>query len=342
MRKTVKTLVSIVAIVALLGSFTGCSLNITKPSEGLEAKDNKTLVRVTALKGPTGMGMVKLMENNKNGTALNNYEIELAGAPDEIVGQLTSGSVDIAAVPTNLASVLYNKTKGNIQMVAINTLGVLYILERGETIQAVEDLKGKTLKNVGQGSTPEFAINYILEQNGIVPGKDITIDYLSEHSQTAALLTSKKIDLAVVPEPFVTSILMKNDDIRIALDITKEWKDISKNAGDQATELAMGCIVVRKAFAEENKQALNDFLKEYEESTSYVNENVDEASKLVAENGIIAEAALAKKAIPNCNIVYIDGDEMKRNIIPYFNVLFKADPKSIGGKMPDEDFYYKK
>lgn len=339
MKRATGFMARLLVIIMLVTLLAGCAGQ--KPDDQPEPA-SKELVKVAALKGPTGIGMVKLMEDSKAGTTANDYDFELLGAPDEIVAKLTSGSVDVAAVPTNLAAVLHSKTNGNIKLIAINTLGVLYVLENGNSVQSIADLKGKTISTSGQGATPEYALNYLLEQNGLVPGQDVTVDFLSEHAELATLVATGKADLAMLPEPFVTSVMAKNSDVRIALDVTEEWRQATAKAGTSGAELTMGCLVVRKEFAEANKEALDTFLTEYEASTAFVNDNVGEAAEMVATNGIMADAALAEKAIPGCNIVYIDGDAMRQSAMVFYDVLFGANPKSVGGKLPSDDFYYTK
>ena len=301
------------------------------------AAAEKTTIKIAALKGPTGLGMLKLMSDNDAKTAAENYEFTIVGAPDEIVSKISKGEVDVAAVPTNLAATLYNKTEGKVQMAAVNTLGVLSILTKGEDISSIKDLKGKTIYSSGQGSTPEYALNYILNQNGLEVGKDVKVEYKAEHAELAALVVSGKAKIAVLPEPFVTQVTAKDKDVKIVLNITDEW---NKVAGGKSV-LTMGCLIVRKDFAEQHKEAFDAFLKEYKESTDYTNTKVEEAAAL-SEKYDIMPAAVAKKAIPNCNIVYMDGDEMKAKIPDFLNVLFTANQKSVGGKLPGDDFYYTK
>lgn len=298
----------------------------------------KTAVRVAGLKGPTGLSMVKLMSDNDAGAAKEDYGFSLVSAPDEIVAKISSGEADIAAVPTNLAATLYNKTSGGVRLAAVTTLGVLYLLTSGGAkIDSVADLKGKTVYATGQGATPEYAIDYILRQNGLEPGKDVKVEYKGEHAELASLVIAGKADIAVLPEPFVTQVLTKNSSAKIALDLAKEWQ---KAAGDKSV-LTMGCLIVRKAFAQQNKAALDTFLDEYKASAEYANSNVEQTAQLSEKYGIM-DAAVAQKAIPNCGIVYLDGAEMKQKIPDFLNVLFEADPKSVGGKLPADDFYYQK
>ena len=323
------------------GASSGASSPAPSSSAAVEQSSSaapKTAVHVAGLKGPTGLSMVKLMSDSEAGTAKEDYGFSLVSTPDEIVAKISSGEADIAAVPTNLAATLYNKTSGGVQLAAVTTLGVLYLLTAGDAkIGSVADLKGKTVYATGQGATPEYAIDYILRQNGLEPGKDVTVEYKGEHAELASLVIAGKADIAVLPEPFVTQVLMKNSSAKIALDLTKEWQ---KAAGDKSV-LTMGCLIVRKAFAQQNKAALDTFLDEYKASAEYANSNVEQTAQL-SEKYAIMDAAVAQKAIPNCGIVYLDGAEMKQKIPDFLNVLFEADPKSVGGKLPADDFYYQK
>ena len=304
-----------------------------------EDKKEQDVISVAMLKGPTALGALDLMDKNEKGETENHYEIVLAGAPDEVVAKVVSGEVDIAAVPTNLASVLYNKTNGNVQMAAINTLGVLNILEVGDTVHSVEDLKGKTIVASGQGATPEYALNMILEKNGLTPGTDVEVIYKTEHSEIPPMLASGEATIAMLPHPFATAVLMKNDQVRIALDITEEW-DKAVN-GESA--ITTGCVIVQKKFAEENKDVLDKFLTEYSASITEVNSEagLEKAAEL-AEKYDIIKKPIAQKAIPKCNIVFVEGDEMQKMSDGFLKVLFDANPKSVGGTLPDENFYYKR
>lgn len=298
-------------------------------------------VKVAALKGPTAMGMVKLMKDSEDAKdAETTYNFEISGAVDELTPKIIKGDVDIAAVPGNLASVLYNKTEGNVEVIAINTLGVIYIVENGDTIKSVEDLKGKTIYASGKGATPEYGLNYVLLQNGIDPEKDVNIEWKSEHTECAAALATEENAVAMLPQPFVTSVMMQNENVRVALDLTKEWDKTQENAENKSTMIT-GVVVARKGFVEEHPEALNDFLTQYKASVDYVNSNIEEAAKLIGSYDIIAEA-VALKAIDQCNIVCITGDEMKTKYSEYLNVLFDQNPASVGGTLPDDNFYYTK
>ncbi len=301
------------------------------------APAQKADISVAVMKGPTAIGMVKLMEENEAGNAANNYSFMVAGAADEISPLLIKGELQMAAVPCNLASVLYNKTEGKITMLAVNTLGVLYIVETGDSIRSVADLKGKTIYSTGKGTTPEYTLRYLLSAAGIDPDKDVTIEFKSEATEIAALLTDADDAIAMLPQPYVTTVMMNNDKVRIALDVTKEWENLTNGESSVVT----GVIVAQKSFVEENKEAVDAFLAEYAESTLYANEQTEAAAELVEKYGIF-KAAVAKKAIPYCNIVCIQGDEMEAKAGAYLNTLYEQAPNSVGGKLPATDFFYKK
>ena len=296
-------------------------------------------VNITALKGPTAMGMVQFMSEVDNGELTdNNYSFTLAAAPDEVSAALAQGTTDIAAVPANLASVLYNNTEGGVEVLAINTLGVLYIVESGDTVQSVEDLRGKTIYASGKGSTPEYALNYILSQNGIDPETDVTIEWKSEHAECLSALMSEDNAIAMLPQPFVTTAQTKSDNIRVALDLTEEWDKLQADS-ETPSALITGVAVVRTEFAEEHPEAVAAFMEHYEDSVNFVNSNTADAAELIGSYDIVP-AAVAEKALPACNIVYIAGDEMKEKLSGYLNVLFEQNPKAVGGSVPGDDFYY--
>ena len=302
------------------------------PGNGL-AQDQATAdgeVRIGAMKGPTGMGLVQLME-------MDQYEFTLSGTSDEIVAGIVGGNLDVAAVPCNLASVLFNRTQGQVSVAAVNTLGVLYVLETGSTITSIEDLKEKTIYTTGKGTSPEFVLRYVLMENGIDPDTDLSIEFKSEATEIATMFATGQEMIALLPQPFVTTVSVQNPDARIALDMTAEWNKVSPES-----QLITGCVIVRNDFVEEDEKALGLLFDNYANSVDFVNENPDEASVLIEEYGIIPSAAIAKKAIPYSNITLIQGDEMQQLVNDYLSVLFSANPESVGGMLPDESFYYKK
>lgn len=303
------------------------------------ASGEETAVNVMALKGPTAMGMVQLMDSAEAGSVNgNSYTFTIAASADEVTPKLVQGEANIAAVPANLASVLYNNTEGQVQVLAINTLGVLYIVENGDSVQSVSDLAGKTIYASGKGSTPEYALNYILSENGIDPETDVTIEWKSEHSECVAALASDENGIAMLPQPFVTTAQTQNENLRVALDLTEEWDALQADA-EAPSALLTGVVVVRTAFAEEHPEAVNAFLDSYKESVDYVNANVTDAAALIEKYDIVT-AAVAEKALPYCNITFIEGTEMQEKLSGYLNVLYEQNPTSVGGALPADDFYY--
>lgn len=335
--KTTQNLLSLALAAALsLSLFAGCSNPSQNSSSSTPSSSEETAtIRLAALKGPTTMGLVKLLEDNETGAAANHYEFTLAATADEITAAIGKGELDAAAVPCNLASVLYNKTEGKIAVGAVNTLGVLYVVETGDTIHSVEDLRGKTIYTTGKGTTPEFSLNYVLSQNGIDPAADVTIEFKSEAAEVAAALSEGTAQVAVLPEPFVTTAMAKNDQLRVALSLSDEWDKVSSDGSGMVT----GVLIFSREFLDSNPEAASRFLEEYKASVDYVNANTQEAAALVEKFGV-APAAVAVKALPNCSITFLEGDAMKEKVGGYLSVLFQANPQSVGGKLPDDAFYF--
>ena len=292
-------------------------------------------VRVASMMGPTSMGLVKLMNDAGEGASRQTYDFTLAGTANEIVPLLTRGELDIAMVPCNLASVLWNNTNGGVQVIAVNTLGVLYILESGDEIQSVADLAGKTIYSTGLGTTPQYALNYILAGSGLDPENDLTVEYKSEAAEVLAALTSDAASVGVLPQPYVTAALAQNDKLRVALSLTEEWDKITDES-----RMITGVAVARASFAQEHPDQVALFLEEYAASVAYVNENVEQAAQWIADLGIVAKAQVAQKALPACNIVFIAGDEMKAAVSGYLAVLAEQNPEAVGGQLPDDTFYF--
>lgn len=322
-------LIKYIAVLTLLTAvLTGCSQK--------EAGREESAVRIGSLKGPTSMGLVSLMEKAGNQESLHAYDFTMVTAPDELLTKVIGGELDIAMIPANVAGVLYNKTEGEISVLNINTLGVLYIVENGDTIHSLSDLKGRTLYLTGKGTTPDYVLSYLLNTGGLAEG-DVNLEYKSEAAEVAAVLAEQPDAAGLLPQPFVTAAMAQNERLRIALDLNQEWKDIQ---GEEGSSLVTGVTVVRNGFLDENKDLIDDFLSEYKESAEYTNQNVAEAAELIAGLGIVPKADIAVKAIPYCNITYIDGEDMKKALSGYLNVLYEQNPQSIGGKLPAEDFYY--
>lgn len=301
----------VVCLVAMMLAGLGCAAKTSEP------------VRIAALKGPTGAGLAYLSDDD-------GYALEIYDAPDVVSAKFISGEVDVACVPVNLASVLYNKLDGDVVLLNVNTLGVLYILDNWDAVHSVQDLAGKTIYASGQGSTPEYILNYILEQNGL--SDQVTVNYVGEHATLAAMVASGEAELAMLPEPNVSAVRAKNPDARIALDLTQAWNAVS------STQLVQGCTIARRAYYEANKQKIDELLKDYAASVNKVLSDEGAPEKL-ATLEILPSAALAKSAIPQCNIVCITGEEAKVTMQGMLQTLYDANPASIGGALPAEDFY---
>lgn len=315
--KRIVAMITAAVMLFSLAAFAACS-----------KKQDDTEIRIAALKGPTGMGMVKLADKQN----YPNYTVSIEASPDALNPQIISGEVDVAAVPVNLASVLYNKLDGDISVLAVSTLGVLYVVEADSEVNSVTDLAGKTVYATGQGATPEYILNYLLDKNGVAGS--VEVNYVGEHAALATMLANGSAEIGMLPEPNVTSTLAGNDNLRIALNLTEEWNKVC------STELVQGVVIARKSFVNEHPEAIEQFLREYEKSSAFVNENIDEAAKLIVDAGILGNVEIAKKAIPNCNISFSKGEAMHKAVEGMLTVLFEANPKSIGGKLPDKDFYY--
>ena len=333
--KKILALLLALTLTAALCAGCGSTSEETTTDDTAATQEEDVTIRLGGLKGPTSMGMVKLLADNDAGTTTNSYEFTMAGSADELTPKLLQGELDILAVPVNLGSVLYNNSEGSVQLLAVNTLGVIYLVEKGgQTVTDWASLKGQTIYATGKGSTPEYALNYLLEKNGLDPAADVTIEWTSEPAEIVAQMAAQDHVIALMPQPFVTVAQSKFSDLTVALDLTAEWDKL-----DNGSQLITAGLVVRKEFAEAHPQAVADFLKEYAASTAYVNENVTEAAQLVEQYDIV-EAAVAEKAIPACNIVCITGQEMMTSVQGYLQVLFDQNPQAVGGSLPGDDFYY--
>ncbi|MBR4718778.1 MAG: ABC transporter substrate-binding protein [Lachnospiraceae bacterium] len=315
-----KTLRRCIAFTAVLVMLAGCG----KQTAGKDVTD----IRIGSLKGPTSIGVIRLMhEQDKN-----NYDFTMETQADVILSSVVSGQLDIALIPANVASVLYNKTKGGISVIDINTLGVLYMVSGDKSIQNMKDLDGRTIYTTGAGSTPEYVLKYLLNENGL--SDKVNIEFKSEATEVAALLTKDPQAVGMLPQPFATATLVKNNELSVVLDMTKEW-----NALGNGSQLITGVTVVRNEFLKEHPDAVSAFVHDHEADVEFVNSYTTNASEYVAQAGIIEKAPIAEKAIPYCNIVCIYGPEMKKALSGYLNVLYEQDPSSVGGSLPADDFY---
>lgn len=293
-------------------------------------------VRVGSLKGPTSMGLAELMDRAEKGETENDYTFTMAGKADELVGSIANGDLDIVLVPANVASILYAKTQGNVNVIDINTLGVLYVVASDDSISSMEDLKGKTLYMTGKGTTPEYVMNYLLSENGLTDG-DVTLEFKSEAAEVASVLKEDPSAVGVLPQPFATAACIQNEALKPVLDLTEQWNLLNK---ENKSQLVTGVTIVRSDFLKENEEAVKLFMEDHKASAAYTSEHLDEAAEMVAALGIVEKAPIAKKAMPACNIVCITGEEMKSALSGYLSVLEATDAKSIGGQLPGDDFYY--
>lgn len=299
-----------------------------------EIEVDDVMLRVGSLKGPTTMGIVKLMSDN--GSGKNNYEFTMEPAADTILGLMVQGNLDIALVPANVAAVLYKKTEGGIKVIDINTLGVLYMVSGQQDISDIADIKGKTIYLTGKGTTPDFVLQYLLGQNGIA-ANDVQLEYKSEPTEVVAMLAENPDAVGLLPQPFVTVACMQNEQITVTLDLTEQWNALQ---GENGSKLVTGVTIVNADFLEEHPGNVKAFMEEHKMSAAYANDDVSATANLVAEYGIIEKAPVAEKALPKCNITYIDGADMKAALSGYLQVLYDQDPTAVGGAMPDDNFYY--
>jgi len=347
-----KSIIVISIILALIFTLTACTGGTADKSPSPEPTMNPSptdtpkeyagervamTANIVGLKGPTSMGMVKVFNELEPLSDLVDIKYDIVSAPDLITAGLLNGEVTVAAVPTNLAAVLFNKTEGNIRMLAVNTLGVLHIVaDKSENIESLADLKGKTLVTSGKGTVPEYVLDYLLEANGLVPGEDVQIEYRSEHSEVATLAITGDAKIVLLPQPFVTIVTGKNANTELAVDLTVEWK----SAAPEGSELAMGCIISTAEFAETYPKEVEALLAAYKESIEWVNSNPEDAAELIVDFGILPDTDTAVRAIPASNIKYFYSQDSKDMLSSFYGILLDFEPKSIGGSIPGDDFYF--
>lgn len=340
-------LLCVVAAVLMVVMLAGCSSGASSSSSSSasseqgqdiseQASAESVHVNVASLKGPTSIGLVDFMQKADAGETVNDYSFTISGSPDEVLPAIIQGDADIALIPANAASTVYNKTDGGVQVIDINTLGVLYVVSGDAGIDSLDDLAGRTVYMTGKGATPEYAMNYLLDKAGIAD--QVTLEFKSEASEVAAVLASDANAVGVLPEPYVTSVCLKNAALAPRVSLTEVWDDVQ--ASGDGSRLVMGVTVVRTEFAEEHPEAVQEFLEGQSSSVASVNENPKDASQLVVDAGIMENAAAAEQAIPRCNLVCIQGSDMHDALSGYLATLYEQDPSSIGGALPGDDFYY--
>ena len=331
--KHIKSIVSLLLALTLALSLTACGGQANTEPEQPDDTPTAAEVNLYVLSGPTGIGAMNLWAAADAGETENTYHITMSGANDEVVAAISKGEADIAAVATNMAAALYNKTEGGVTVLAVNTLGVLSLLGNGQEAASIADLAGKTIYAPGQGANPEYILRYVLTGNGLDPDKDVTIQFVGEGSELLTVWQSDPDAVILAPQPVATSILMQNENAAKLFDMTEEWSKISGN------QLMMGCVIVRNAFLQENPGAVELFLKEYAASTDYANTHAAETAILVEKLGIV-KAAVAEKALPGCNLICITGKEMKTAVNGYLQTLYDLKSESVGGAMPTDGFYW--
>ena len=332
--KHIKSIVSLLLALTLALSLTACGGQTNTEPEQPDDTPTAAEVNLYVLSGPTGIGAMNLWAAADAGETENTYHITMSGANDEVVAAISKGEADIAAVATNMAAALYNKTEGGVTVLAVNTLGVLSLLGNGQESATIADLAGKTIYAPGQGANPEYILRYVLSGNGLDPDRDVTIQFVGEGSELLTVWQRDPDAVILAPQPVATSILMQNENAATLFDMTEEWNKISGN------QLMMGCVIVRSAFLQENPGAVELFLQEYAASIEKAQTDVEGTAALCEQYGLIPKAALAQKAIPSCGLTFVTGAEMKTDLSAYLQVMYDADPKSVGGALPGDDFYY--
>lgn len=305
-------------------------------AEETSQNTDDTVVRVASLKGPTSLGLLFLMDKANKGETANTYEFRMATGADEILPLMVKGDLDIALIPANVASILYHKTQGGVEVIDINTLGVLYMVSGEDGLADFTDLKGKTIYLTGKGTTPDYVLQYLLNANGMSVD-DVTLEYKSEATEVASVLAEDPTAIGLLPQPFVTAACMQNDALKVIFDLNEEWNKVQ---GASGSSMVTGVTVVRKEFLEENEEAVKDFMEEHKASAEAINADPATGAALAVEAQIVAKEPIAQKAIPDCNITYMDKAEMKQALSGYLDVLFHQDSQSIGGGLPESDFYY--
>ena len=347
MKKTISFILALAMLLALTACGAGAKTE-AQPSVQTETAEpeavpaepapevEKTDVNVFVLTGPTGIGAVNMWDKAEQGEGLENYHFTAVAAPTEIVAKISGGEADIAAVSTNLASTLYHKTNGGVVILAVNTLGVLNVLDNtGAEIGSMADLKGRHIVTTGQGANPEYIINYLLRESGLDPEKDVSIEFKADGSELVTVWATDPEAAIIAPQPVATAIKGKYEGSALALSLTDEWEKVSPDS-----ELMMGCMIVRRAFLDEHPEAVATFLANYEASVSAANADPETTGALCEQYGIVAQAKMAQAAIPNCNLCYIPGEALRSGLTGYLQVLLDADPTSVGGALPDDDFWY--
>lgn len=317
---------SMLLLLAMLTMFvlSGCKTE----KEGIQ-------VNVGSLKGPTSMGLVSLMEKSEALGTKNNYSFKMETVADALLTGMVKGELDIALVPANVASVLYQKTEGQIAVIDINTLSVLYMVSADPSLQSFENLKGRTIYLTGKGTTPDYTLQYLLQKNNIALD-EVTLEYKSEATEVASILAQNPDAVGLLPQPFVTAACAQNEQLQVVFDFSEEWQAIAEDGSNLVT----GVTIVRREFLEKHEEAVLTFMKEHKDSADFANSDAEQTASYVVKYGILEKEPIALKALPACNITYMDGENMKQALSGYLNVLYEMNPEAVGGNLPQDDFYY--
>ena len=329
-----KTVAFLLVLCMLLSALVACTPAVVPEGGGETPPAEDVTIRAAGMKGPTSLGLVKLMEDAAFGHAQNKYEFNIYTKADEITPKLIKGELDMAALPANVAANVYSKTNGAITVLAVNTLGVVYIVEKGESVQSLSDLAGKKIYAVGKDTTPEYGLSYILSQNGMSIS-DLDIEWKSEATEILPLLKTQENAIAMIPQPFVTAAQAQVEGLRVAISLNEEWNKL-----DNGSQFITGVLVARTEFVEKNPKAVGAFLAEYEASINYAKTETAAAAALVVKYGIMDAEPLAKKALPNCNLTFLSGAAMKSALTGYLTTLHQQNPQAVGGSLPADGFYY--
>ncbi len=336
-----KTLIALLVCIFLV--LTGCSANKEQKAVSTP-KTPPVKASVAVLRGPTAIGMIKLIDE-KYAPEGSQLEYVMEQSPEVLSAKLLNGELDFATIPTNMAANLYNKGVG-YQIAGVNVWGVMYVVSNGGNISTWNDLKGKEISCTGQGAVSDLVFKYLLMKNGIDPNKDVHLTYIAAPAELAQAAIAGKIQISVLPEPWVTNVLAQNKNLKIALDLQKEWTVLNAPADKkQETEkqaYAQTCLVVKKEFAQAHPEIVKQFLSECEQETEWINTHPSEAGKLVEKHQLGLTASAAQASIPRCNLSWADAGKARPAVETFLKVLMNYSPQSVGGKLPDDAFYYQK
>lgn len=330
--KRALALFAALAAVALALCFTlaGCASSSNDQQADLSEYTNEAdALRIGSMKGPTSIGLASMMDQEQG-------QFTVVGAADELTPLLLQDQIDIALVPANVAAVLYARTEGQIQVIDVNTLGVLYGISLDEGINNVEDLRGRTVYMTGKGTVPEYTFMALLAAANISTD-DLAIEFCSEPTEVVAQISQHDGAVGILPQPYATACTLKNENLHTVLDLTEAWAQMT---GGQKGDVVTGVTVAKTSTIEEKEGAVKLFLQRHAASAEVAQTDPSAIVAKVIELGIIENETLAEKAIPNCNVVCYTGEEMKNALAGYLQALFDQNAEALGGSLPGDDFYF--